>query len=77
MNSDKKPLAGHPSKEFLAGYRTGLLDGIDVADDDCVDSGACPVPPLSEQRPLLAATDKDLAGQDRLAGDDRLVGDEK
>jgi len=75
--SEKKsfPQPSRPSPEFLDGFAAGVQRGLDLADDDCVDGGACLVPPQAAQ-PSLASTDEDLAGQDRLS-DDRLDGDDE
>ena len=64
------PDPAKPSDEFLAGYKRGLLDGLEAADNDpCPDGGRCPVPLMAEQRPL--AGDEELASaHDRLRGDD-------
>ena len=73
--SEKKtfPQPSRPSSEFLDGFAAGVQRGLDLAEDDCIDGGACLVPSPAEQRPL-GATDDDLAGQERLS-DDRLDGD--
>ena len=82
MANDKKPLTGQPNDDYLSGYKRGLLDGLDLTNDECGDDSACQAPPQAEQHPLSSAQDDlagrdDLAGQDRLGDDDQLNGDDK
>ena len=53
MNTSKTP-STRPSEEFLAGYRAGLLDGIDVVSEDC-DEASTPAPPPAPPGPLAGA----------------------